>query len=47
VEQGSADSFETGQDGAPAPRYYINALTNYGSRIGVRVRPGYPVEQPI
>jgi hypothetical protein len=47
VEQGSADSFATGQEGAPAPRYYINVLTNYGSRIGVHVRPDYPVEQPI
>jgi hypothetical protein len=47
VEQGSADSFATGQGGAPAPRYYINVLTNYGSRIGVHVRPDYPVEQPI
>jgi hypothetical protein len=47
VEQESADSFETGQEGRPAPRYYINVLTNYGSRIGVRVRPGYPTEQPI
>jgi hypothetical protein len=47
VQQGSADSFATQQEGAPAPRYYINVLTNYGSRIGVRVRPGYPAEQPI
>jgi hypothetical protein len=47
VDQGSADSFATGQGGAPAPRYYINVLTNYGSRIGVHVRPGYPTEQPI
>ena len=47
VEQGSADSYATGQEGAPAPRYYINVLTNYGSRIGVAVRPDYPVEQPI
>ena len=47
VTQGSADSFAENQDGAPAPRYYINVLTNYGSRIGVQVRPGYPREQPI
>lgn len=47
VEQGSADSEATGQDGAPAPRYYVNVLTNYGSRIGVRVRYNYPAEQPI
>jgi hypothetical protein len=47
IEQGSADSFEAGQEGAPAPRYYLNVLTNYGSRIGVQVRPGYPMEQPI
>ncbi len=47
VDQGSADSYATGQEGAPAPRYYVNVLTNYGSRIGVHVRPGYPQEQPI
>jgi hypothetical protein len=47
VQQGSADSFATQQEGASAPRYYLNVLTNYGSRIGVHVRPGYPVEQPI
>lgn len=47
VDQGSADSFAAGQDGAPAPRYYINVLTNYGSRIGVHVRPDFPTEQPI
>jgi hypothetical protein len=47
VEQGSADSFATGQEGAPAPRYYISVLTNYGSRIGVKVQRGYPAEQPI
>ena len=47
VDQGTADSFATGQEGAPAPRYYINVLTNYGSRIGIRVRPDYPTEQPI
>jgi hypothetical protein len=47
VTQGSADSFATDQDGAPAPRYYISVLTNYGARIGVQVRPDYPTEQPI
>jgi hypothetical protein len=47
VGQGTADSEATGQEGRPAPRYYINVLTNYGSRIGVRVRPDYPREQPI
>jgi len=47
VDQGSADSFASGQDGGPAPRYYINVLTNYGSRIGVRVATDYPTEQPI
>ena len=47
VAQGSADSFATGQDGRPAPRYYINVLTNYGSRIGVHVKADYPAEQPI
>jgi hypothetical protein len=47
IEQGSADSFQAGLGGAPAPRYYINVLTNYGSRIGVHVRPNYPTEQPI
>jgi len=47
VDQGSADSFASGQDGGPAPRYYINVLTNYGSRIGVRVAADYPTEQPI
>jgi hypothetical protein len=47
VAQGSADSFATEQDGAPAPRYYINVLTNYGAHIGVQVRPDYPTEQPI
>jgi len=47
VEQGSADSFATGQGGAPAPRYYINVLTNFGARIGVHVRPDFPTEQPI
>ena len=47
VEQGTEDSYASGQGGAPAPRYYINVLTNYGSRIGIRVRPDYPTEQPI
>jgi hypothetical protein len=47
VDQGSADSFAAGQGGGPAPRYFINVLTNYGSRIGVRVQADYPVEQPI
>jgi hypothetical protein len=47
VAQGSADSFATGQEGASAPRYYINVLTNYGARIGVEVRDRYPPEQPI
>ena len=47
VEQQSPESFDTGQEGAPAPRYLLNVLTNYGSFIGVQVRPGYPMEQPI
>jgi hypothetical protein len=47
VLQGTADSYASGQGGAPAPRYYFNVLTNYGSRIGVRVAPDYPSEQPI
>lgn len=47
VDQGTADSYASGQGGAPAPRYYINVLTNYGSRIGVRVTADYPTEQPI
>jgi hypothetical protein len=34
-------------DGRPAPSYYISVLTNYGSRIGVRTAPGYPLDQPI
>jgi hypothetical protein len=34
-------------DGRPAPAYQINCLTNYGASIGVRVRPLYPLEQPI
>jgi hypothetical protein len=34
-------------DNRPAPSYLINALTNYGSRIGVRTAPGYPLDQPI
>jgi hypothetical protein len=47
VPQGTADSYASGQGGAPAPRYYINVLTNYGARIGVHVAPDYPTEQPI
>jgi len=47
IEQGSPDSFAEGLEGAPAPRYYINVLTNYGSYIGVKVAPSYPREQPI
>jgi hypothetical protein len=47
VEQGTADSYASGQGGAPAPRYYLNVLTNYGARIGVRVAADYPPEQPI
>jgi hypothetical protein len=35
------------EDNRPAPAYNISVLTNYGSRIGVRVAPGYPTEQPI
>jgi hypothetical protein len=34
-------------DGRPSPAYNVNVLTNYGSMIGVKVRPGYPTEQPI
>jgi hypothetical protein len=34
-------------DGRPAPSYNISVLTNYGSRIGVQTRPGYPRFQPI
>jgi hypothetical protein len=34
-------------DGRPAPSYQINVLTNYGSRIGVQVKPDYPLQQPI
>jgi hypothetical protein len=47
IAQGSADSYAAGQDGAPAPRYDISVLTNYGSRVGVRVAADYPTEQPI
>jgi hypothetical protein len=47
VPQGSADSFAAGQDGAPAPRYYISVLTNTGARIGVTLAPDFPTEQPI
>jgi len=47
VAQGSAESYAADQGGAPAPRYYINVLTNYGARIGVRVAADYPTEQPI
>jgi hypothetical protein len=35
------------EDGRPAPAYQINVLTNYGSSIGVRVKPMYPLDQPI
>jgi hypothetical protein len=34
-------------DGRPSPAYSISVLTNYGSRIGVQTRPGYPKFQPI
>lgn len=37
----------TDDDGRPAPAYQINVLTNYGAAIGVRVRPLYPLDQPI
>lgn len=37
----------TDDDGRPAPSYLINVLTNYGSMIGVHVRPDFPTEQPI
>ena len=47
VDQGTEDSYTAGQGGGPAPRYYINVLTNYGSRIGVAVKADYPTEQPI
>jgi hypothetical protein len=47
VDQGTADSFASGQGGAPAPRYYFSVLTNYGSRIGVTLAPDFPTEQPI
>src|SRR6516162_6846526 len=29
-------------DGRPAPSYLINVLTNYGSRIGVFIKPDFP-----
>ena len=35
------------EDGRPAPSYMINVLTSYGSTVGVRVAPDYPMEQPI
>lgn len=35
------------EDNRPAPSYAVNVLTNYGSIIGVRVLPGYPLNQPI
>lgn len=35
------------EDFRPAPSYMINVLTNYGSMIGIRVQPDYPMEQPI
>jgi hypothetical protein len=35
------------EDNRPAPAYQINVLTNYGSSIGVRVQPLYPLVQPI
>lgn len=47
IAQGSPESYAAGLDGAPAPYYNINVLTNYGSIIGVDVRPDYPSEQPI
>jgi hypothetical protein len=34
-------------DGRPAPAYTISLLTNYGARIGVTVKPDYPLQQPI
>lgn len=43
IAQGAADS----DDGRPVPAYNINVLTNYGSRIGVQTKPGYPQVQPI
>lgn len=47
IAQGSPESFAAEQEGAPAPQYYINVLTNYGSLIGVAVKADYPTEQPI
>ena len=47
IRQGSPESFAADQDGAPAPYYIFNALTNSGSIVGVQVRPDYPQEQPI
>lgn len=35
------------QDLRPAPSYLINVLTNYGSRIGVFIKPDFPTQQPI
>jgi hypothetical protein len=43
ILQGAADS----DDGRPVPAYNIQVLTNYGSIIGIRTRPGYPLSQPI
>ena len=37
----------TDQDGRPAPSYMIDVLTNYGSRIGVFIKPDFPSQQPI
>jgi hypothetical protein len=34
-------------DGRPAPSYLINVLTNYGSHIGVFIKPDFPTQQPI
>ncbi len=47
IAQGSADSYAAGQDGAPAPNYNINILTNYGARVGIQTKPDYPQVQPI
>lgn len=35
------------QDNRPAPSYLIQVLTNYGSIIGIRTAPDYPLDQPI
>ena len=47
----SADPIPQGDpasdDGRPVPNYNIQALTNYGSIIGVTTAPDYPQEQPI